>query len=369
MAGIRKRTWESKNGVKKSCYEITYYINGKQCRKSGYKTKLDAQADLGKVTKEITTGIRFKELCNRYINEHCLLRCKESTISLYKSYFENRINDLVFKKAKDIKKRDIDLLVLEWKRKEHSNKSINDVIGFLRSVFNYGISNKWIYENPAKEVKKLPKITREIKYLTQTEMQEFLQVIQTFPIRKYAPLLLALYSGLRISELLALEWSDIDFNNNTITVTKQFYKGRLSTTKTYRSTRKITIPDFVIAKLLELKQNQKVLSKIIFCSDSGGYISQDKLVSIWFKKAMKTIGKPDYNFHCLRHTYATFLLSNSVPIKFVQEQLGHSTAQTTLNVYGHVMPNINLEAMKLFKIIECEQNVSKDNIRTAETQL
>ena len=367
MAGIRKRVWYNSSG-KHTCYEINCVINGQQVRKSGYKTKEAAQKDLNNVTKEISTDIKLYELCNLYINEHCLLRCKESTITLYESYRENRLNDLRYKKTKDINKRDIDLLILEWKRNSHSNKSINDVIGFLRSVFNYGIANKWISNNPAKEVKKLPKESREIKYLTLEEMKAFLNVIQTFPIRRYTPLLLAIYSGMRISELLALEWSDIDFKNNTITVNKQFYKGRLSTTKTYRSTRKISIPKFVIEKLMELKQSQKVLSKLIFCSDSGGYISQDKFVAIWFKKAMQAIGKPDYNFHCLRHTYATFLLSNSVPIKFVQEHLGHSTAQTTLNVYGHVMPNINFAAMNLLKNLEFEHDLNTVDFANAESQ-
>lgn len=65
--------------------------------------------------------------------------------------------------------------------------------------------------------------------------------------------------------------------------------------------------------------------------------------------------------------YATYLLSNSVPIKFVQEQLGHSTAQTTLNVYGHVMPNVNLDAMNLLNKLKCEQNVSKIKTKTAKS--
>lgn len=367
MAGIRKRIWFNKSG-KHTCYEINCVINGQQVRKSGYATKLDAQKDLDKVTKEVSTDIKLYELCEHYINEHCQLRCKGSTITLYKSYKTNRLNNLRYKKAKDINKRDIDLLVLEWKRDNHSNKSINDVIGFLRSVFAYGISNKWICNNPAKEVKKLPKITREIKYLTPDEMQGFINVVKTFPLKRSVPLLLDLYSGMRISELLALEWSDIDFKHNTISVNKQFYKGTLSTTKTHRSTRKITVPQFVIEMLQELKASQKVLSKLVFCSDTGGYISQDKFVAIWFKKAMKAIGKPDYNFHSLRHTYATYLLSNSVPIKFVQEQLGHSTAQTTLNVYGHVMPNVNFEAMNLLNNLQIEHKLSTVDSLTAITQ-
>lgn len=360
MAGIRKREWINKSG-KHFCYEINCVIDGVQVRRSGFKTKIDAQDALNEVTKQITTNVKMNDLTRCYINEHCLLQCKPSTISLYNLYLNNYLTEILFKKAKEVKKRDIDLLVLKWKEYNLSNKTINDIIGFLRSVFNYGIINKWIYYNPAKEVKKLPKITREIKYLTSDEMIEFIEVIKEFPLKYYVPLLLDLYSGMRISELLAIEWTDIDFKNNTISVNKQFYKGELSTTKTYKSTRKITVPDFVFEKLQELKASQKVSSRIVFCGDTGGYISQDKFVAHWFKKAMRAIGKPDYNFHCLRHTYATYLLSNGVPIKFVQEQLGHSTAQTTLNVYNHIMPNVNYEAMNLLKNLQIEHKLNTAN--------
>lgn len=365
MAGIRKKIWNTKKG-KNFCYEITYYIDGKLHRKSGYATKLLAQEDLEKVTKEVSTNIKLKELCSAYIEEHSKLHCKESTKKLYEGYVNNNLTDLAHRKAKDINKRNLDLLVLRYKTDGLSNKSINNIIGFLRSVYKYGIENKWLSENPAKEVKKLPKTTREIKYLTSEQMKEFEEIIQMFPIERYVPLLVDLYSGMRISELLAIEWSDIDTVHNTITVNKQFYKGHLSSTKTYKSTRKVSVPDFIIKKLQELKASQKVSSKIVFCGETGNYINQGKFVAHWFKKAMNAMGL-DYNFHCLRHTYATYLLSNSVPIKFVQEQLGHSTAQTTLNVYGHVMPNVNLDAMNLLNKLKCEQNMSKIKTKIAKS--
>lgn len=366
MAGIRKRVWENKSG-KHTCYEITCVINGQQVRKSGYTSKLAAQEDLTKVTKEFSTDIKLKELCTAYINEHSLLHCKESTKKLYEGYVNNNLIDLRHKKAKEITKRNLDLLILQYKKNGLSNKSINNIIGFLRSVYKYGIENKWLYENPAKSIKKLPKITREIKYLTSEQMKEFEQIIQTFPIDRYVPLLVDLYTGMRISELLAIEWSDIDTNHNTITVNKQYYKGRLSTTKTYKSTRKISVPDFIIQKLFELKASQKVSSKIVFCGDTGNYINQGKFVSHWFKKAMDIMGL-DYNFHCLRHTYATYLLSNGVPLKFVQEQLGHSTPQTTLNVYNHVMPNVNKEAMNLLNNLQIEHKLNTIKNNKAEAQ-
>ena len=307
------------------------------------------------------------ELCNAYINEHSLLHCKESTKKLYEGYINNNLVDLKLKKAKDITKRNLDLLVLEYKKQGLSNKSINNIIGFLRSVYKFGIENKWLTTNPAKMIKKLPKITREIKYLTAEQMKEFEQIIQTFPIDRYVPLLVDLYSGMRISELLALEWTDIDNIHNTITVNKQYYKGNLSTTKTYKSTRKISVPEFVIKKLYELKSSQKISSKIIFCGETGNYINQGKFVAHWFKKAMDMMGL-DYNFHCLRHTYATYLLSNGVPLKFVQEQLGHSTPQTTLNVYNHVMPNVNNEAMNLLNNLQIEHKLNMTDNKKAKTQ-
>lgn len=367
MAGIRKRVWTNKSG-KHTCYEINCVINGQQVRKSGYKTKEAAQNELNKVTKEVSTNIKLKELCQAYINEHSLLHCKESTKKLYEGYVNNNLIDLNPKKAKEITKRNLDLLVLEYKKQGLSNKSINNIIGFLRSVFKYGIENKWISNNPAMSIKKLPKITREIKYLTSEQMRDFESVIQTFPIERYVPLLVDLYTGMRISELLALEWSDIDTVHNTITVNKQYYKGSLSTTKTYKSTRKISVPDFIIEKLFELKASQKVSSKIVFCGDTGHYINQGKFVSHWFKKAIEAIGLDDYNFHCLRHTYATYLLSNGVPLKFVQEQLGHSTPQTTLNVYNHVMPNVNFEAMKLLKNLQIEHKLNTIENLEAKSQ-
>lgn len=365
MAGVRRRTWYNKSG-KHTCYEINCVINGQQVRKSGYETKQEAQDDLNKVTKEISTNIKLYELCNLYINEHCQLRCKDSTIKLYEGYTRNNLSEIRLKKAKEIKKRDIDLLILTWKRDNFSNKGINDRIGFLRSVFKYGISNKWISNNPAKEVDKLPKSSPDIMFFNQDEMQEFESIICKFPFDIYVMLMVDMYGGFRISELIAFDWLDIGFRDDTINVNKQYYKGKLSSPKTYTSTRKVIMPHFIMELLWELKQWQKVSSKIVFCSSTGGYKSADKFIKIWFKKAVKAMGKPDFNFHGLRHTYAAYLLSQGVSLKFVQEQLGHSTPQTTLNIYDHVMKSVNLEAMKLLNNIHIEHKLNMIETSKAE---
>ncbi len=358
MAGIRKRTWESKNGVQKSCYEITYYINGKQCRKSGYKTKLDAQADLQTVTNTVSSDITFYNLVKEYIKSR-QYRCKDSTIELYEKYLRCNLRPLHKLKARDVKSRDIDKIVLQMKQSGITNKTINCILLFMRSVYNYAILNKWVHDNPAKLVNTLPKVAKQKQALSEAEIKEFLSFIDKYPINKKTPLILALYSGIRIGELLAIEWCDIDFINNRLYINKQVSNKIVTTPKTFESTRYVNIPPEVVELLKRLKSESVVLSKIVFCSETGDYIRRDKFIKHWFKKAMRHIGHPDYTFHCLRHTYATYLLSNNIPVKYVQEQLGHTNAQTTLNVYNHVLKSTNQQAINLLENLKCEQNMSK----------
>lgn len=357
MAGIRRREWLTKNGVKKSCYEITYYINGKQYRKSGYKTKLDAQKDLQAVTNTVSSDITFYNLVKEYIKSR-QYRCKDSTIERYDRYLRCNLKPLHNIKARQITHRDIDKVLILLINKGITNKTINCILLFLRSVYNYAILNKWVYDNPAKLVNTLPKVKTDKQSLSEAEIKEFLSFIENYPINKKTPLILALYSGVRIGELLALEWSDIDFKNKTIHITKQVLNKKVTSPKTFNSNRYIHIPDFVIDLLKQLKIESVVLSKIVFCSNTGGYIKRNEFIEHWFKKVMKHLGHPDYTFHSLRHTYATYLLSNNIPVKYVQEQLGHTSAETTLNVYNHVLKSTNQQAINLLKNLQYEQKMS-----------
>lgn len=362
MAGIRKREWLNKNGTKRFCYEITYYINGKQYRKSGYKTKLDAQADLQAVTNTVSSDITFYNLVKEYIKSR-EYRCKDSTIERYERYLKCNLKPLHNIKARQVTKRDIDRVLLLLIQNGMANKTINCVLLFLRSVYNYAQINKWVVDNPAKLVDTLPKVKTDKQSLTESEIKEFLSFIDKYPINKKTPLILALYSGIRIGELLAIEWTDIDFHNKTVHITKQVLNKVVTTPKTYNSNRFVSIPDIVIDLLKRLKSESVILSKIVFCNSAGGYIKRGEFIEHWFKKSMQHIGHPDYTFHCLRHTYATYLLSNNIPVKYVQEQLGHTSAQTTLNVYTHVLKSTNQQAINLLEKLKCEQNVSKAEIK------
>ena len=357
MAGIRKRDWTTKTGQKKSCYEITYYIDGKLYRKSGYTTKQEAQNDIQNVTKTINSSISFKQLCEEYLKEKTF-RCKNSTIIRYKRYINSNLSHLHNKKARDIRKKDIENTINILKQANMANKTINCILIFLSSIFKFGIENKLFSDNPLEKVSKLPLTKGKLQYLNEDEVNTFIRYIKTFPLNKQVPLFVAINTGMRIGELLALEWTDIDFKQKQIAINKQVWNNTITTPKTVTSNRIIDVPDSVLDLLRQLKEENKVLSKIVFRGESNGYMKRNLFVKNWFKKVMKQINHEDYSFHCLRHTYVTLLLSKGVPIKYVQQQVGHSTADTLLKTYTHVLPSSTHQAMNILNNIEYEQNMS-----------
>lgn len=359
MATIAKRRWNT-NGEKRECWEIRYYFHGKQRRKAGFRTRKEAEEAAKNLTNSYSISIKVGELIDRYIeNRLAFKKCKESSAKLYQTYKNVNLQIILNVQAKKLSAYEIGSLIKLWKARKQSEKYMNDVIKFLRSVYNFAIKNKWLSENPASDVDTFSRVKKIVKFLDEEDIAQFMNAIEFYPLKQRTWLYTAINTGMRISELVALEWSDIDFKNNKINIDKQFYRGKLSDPKTLKSTRKIYVPPSAMKLLAKLKQESKVMSKIVFCSSTGGYISKDKFIANYFKKAMVAIDKPEYNFHCLRHTYASRLLSHNVPLKFVQEQLGHSTPVTTMATYSHVMSSVSEQAMDLLEKLECEQNMSK----------
>ena len=353
MAGISKKSWKTKTGVK-SYYEITYYENGKQKKKGGYKTKLDAQIALKDVVTDRSTDITLRNLSTEYLQRHCELNCKHSTITLYESYL-NTIEPLLRLKAKEVTKRDIENLILDLKDKM-VNKSINGIITFIQAILNYGVDNGFLSQNPILKFKKLPQVKPPIHFLNEKQIEVFLQEAETCPQVYKAFFNTAIYTGMRRGELLALEWSDIDFKREKIRVNKQIYRGVTQTTKTSKE-RFVDMPQSLKQVLIEHKK-QGVLSKYVFHTN-GNPLHPWNMEETYFKPLLDrcnlTLDEENQieklRFHDLRHSYATYLLSKNIPIKYVQMQLGHSTARMTLDTYANVLPTIKNDAMDILNTL------------------
>jgi integrase len=202
-------------------------------------------------------------------------------------------------------------------------------------------------------------IKREMQTLNEEQARLLLETAKGH--RFFETLLtLAITTGMREGEMLALRWSDIDMDRGVLFVRRTVKRvgkyGIVETEpKTTRSTRKIMLPDFVIAVLRSHEEKQQALRQkmgdrwrnkgLVICNHFGDVIETANL-TIGFKKLLKVAGLPNVRFHDLRHSAATLLFAMGVHPKIVQELLGHSSVALTMDVYSHALPSMHGEAMR-----------------------
>lgn len=199
---------------------------------------------------------------------------------------------------------------------------------------------------------------REIRCLSLGDQRKLEDYIFTRNEHKLFGILLSLYSGLRIGELLALKWEDIDFTNDILSVTKSChdtysdgkYVKYIDSPKTPSSKRKIPLPKQLVPYLKALKKSN--VSGFLIEGKGGKAISVRSYENT-FKVVMQRLDLPYTGFHCLRHTFATRALECGMDVKTLSEILGHKNAAITLNCYTHSMPEHKSAMMnKLGKMLQ-----------------
>jgi integrase len=175
-----------------------------------------------------------------------------------------------------------------------------------------------------------------------------------------ALLTLALVTGMRCGELLALHWSDIEFANCSLQVKRTVMQFKNlgcveAEPKTAKSRRQIKLPLFVVEILINHKAQQNeqrrnnpdvwIDKDLVFTGAEGNYISLTTLRKT-FNKVLKQAGLPHMRFHDLRHSAATIMLSKGTHPKVVQEILGHSQVNITMDVHSHVLPSMQEDVTK-----------------------
>ena len=232
-----------------------------------------------------------------------------------------------------------------------SPKSVKNIHGILHTALKQAVSSGLLKTNPADNTK-LPSVKRpELKPLMDENVNAFLRAIRG---HRYESLfLVALFTGMRQSELLGLQWRDVDFESQKVTVRRQLQKekGRggvyyfVDETKNGKD-RVVPLAPSVV-KVLRTQQRQQAewqlmagelwenLYGLVFTDEIGQHLSH-KSVYNNFKKVVTKIGCPEVRFHDLRHSCAILELQAGVSVKAVQEQLGHFSSAFTMDVYAAV---------------------------------
>ncbi len=306
----------------------------------------------------------FEKYYGRFEDSYLKTACRQSTIDRYELDFRLHLKPkLGSLPLNEITREKIKELTAELLDKGLARNSIRNVVATLRLVLNQAIEDAMIAANPATKLAKFfkqAKAERKIDFLTEAEVPLFLAQarIRDEAKRKgdpeYHPLFLcAIHTGMRAGELAGLQWSDIDWNGNFIIVRRSVKEGRISPTKTDRI-RRVDLSDDLgeelkayRRRLLEaaMKDGRNELPEWVFASGEGTPLDMHNISKREFPKCLAKAGLRRIRFHDMRHTFASLLIQNGESLAYVKEQLGHASIKMTVDVYGHLVPGANRQAV------------------------
>lgn len=342
-------------------------VSGTQKRitKGGFRTKKDAEHAHNKIKYEVQNGtylepskILYRDFFNGWL-ESKKDNLSRATIINYQSYLKNHIDPFIGKvHLSKISPLLIQKFINELRDKGLSSGTIRRIFNVINTSLKYAEKMQMISKNPALVVER-PKVKhKEMNVWDVLEVKQFLKIAKNS--RYYIVFHLAIATGMRQGEILGLRWKDVDLEKGIIYVEqtlshdgKEFKAGA----KTESGIRSINIDPYTV-KVLKSHKKMIIEEKIklgdnyqdndlVVCTSNGTILNPRNLTRIW-KNLITKSGLTKIRFHDLRHTHASLMLKQGEHIKVVSERLGHSKTQTTLNVYSHVMPNMQEESAKRF---------------------
>lgn len=345
----------------------------KQKTKNGFKTKKEAQNAAAAIITEIEKGIYFDDKHVTLLDIWEKLQpirkaeLKKTSFEKQKRLMKLYVLPLFgYKKLKDIKPFMIQSYYTELKEKGLSNGTISNIHRCFRVIFKHAVEWEIVHDDVMTKVKKPREEQMEMKTWNVQECNRFLEYLKRIDNKKYYIFfLLAIYTGMRRGELLALTWKDIDFINKRIFITKALTKTdeglAVDSPKTKSSYRSISISNFVIEQLEIYHKYQKMIffrfgmkigeESFVFCGKTPlsplHLDAPHQFMKIHYNRA----GVPRIRIHDLRHTHATLMLEAGEHPKIVQDRLGHSSVQMTLDKYSHVTQNMQQNAADNFENI------------------
>ena len=287
-----------------------------------------------------------------YINRQ---RLKTSTAQRYEGLWANHIEQALGSRTV-ISCTTISLheYAMDLRSKGLSAGSANSILTFLHSCFKYGHRQ---YRLPMPDFIYFPQEKKEMRVLSRDEQQCLVTfLLEDMDIYKFG-VLLALYTGLRVGELCALQWNDIKDEILTVRKTMQRLKGRrngktelhIDAPKTRSSLRSIPIPSVIIPYLRVFEVNRAPDEFVL--GSPGRPVAEPRVIQYKFDGYMKELRIEGATPHTLRHTFATRCVECGMDAKTLSCILGHSSVTTTLNRYVHIsdgQKKVSLEKLELF---------------------
>lgn len=359
--------YQRKDGRWCAAVTIGYDQNGKQKKKYIYdKDREKLRAKLLALQNDIIINdgyvrddvITLEQWCRRYMNDFIKNTVRITTFDSYDTICRNHIYnaDIAHMKLKDIKPYHLQPYLNG--KSYLSKSSIKKIYLLLNMFFDGAVKNDLIIKNPlvAINIPRSTKETKEIEILTLDQQKSYIQSTASTSYRGL--LLTALFTGMRLGEILALTWDNVDLKNMKIKIDSSLKETRIyengksewktikQPPKTKSGKRTVPISKILHKILLDHKNTQSELAlkfgrnefnkdNYVFCSDLGTPLNARNAQRAHYQTCMRA-EIPRVGFHALRHTFATRMIENGVDVKTVQGWIGHSSIQMTYNIYVHV---------------------------------
>ena len=354
------------------------------------ETKIQCEKS-GSTIKETISIDNFENLAEVWFSNFKTWVSSQNTINRVRGYLDTYIiPQFGDYKPDQIEPADVQLWVNKLARrakksvdsgvkraKKGSAKDFGAMAHKVSDIFDFGITNCGLANNPAKAIKIPPKPKankQRVMVLHDDDLKQWLSYLETLPNtranRRFKVICNALLaSALRINELLALEITDLDFETNEIIVNKTLMwksanrklgiKGQMickQTPKTDAGNRKVAVPSSIIEELKNFheemenyfKKHDLPSSTLIFPTIYGNYMC-DRNERATLKKRLSALGLPDYGFHLFRHTHASMMLNSGTNWKELQHRMGHKSITTTMDTYAELAPKKKFEAVEIFQ--------------------
>ena len=315
------------------------------------KMVMEAYTDFSrkcKYSQGLDENMRFKELVEIYLREYAKNELKEVTSYNYRRDLEIHMLPIFGnKKIKDITTPALTAFFTGMDKSSETTRKLKTV---MSSVFTYGVNQGYIKTNPCYGAlyKKDPSKAKKVKFLDKGQCQKLMAATSEYSTFNTIIQFL-LFTGLRIGECLALRWSDISFDNNTISInhTLSFADDKwfLSVPKTQTSFRTIKLSTYSKELLLRHKREQDKLKEtvgdawvhpdIVFTSAIGNYYCRS-FTNKQLKKILVDNDLPALSVHALRHSNASLMINNGFDVKAISEHLGHCNTAITSDIYTHI---------------------------------
>jgi integrase len=337
--GNRWYAYVSINGIKKS-------VKG-----SGSDTKKEAEKKLNQAVAEIDNGtyweikkVRFKDFAKEWVETYAKMKTKPSTLQSCQDIINKRLVPLFG----DYFLHQVSATMMQGFVTERianvKGKTVRNEVVVLKLIYKRAFKNRYIRVNPAEYID-LPKIERtEMEIWSPEEVRLFLAHV-TAKHRVF--FLTAILTGMRRGELLALQKDDIDWKNKQIHVRRSVWRGQFIAPKTSYSVRRIDVSPYLLSEL-----RRHVLASpsndlgLVFANEHGGILDPDTLVKRHFFSAIERAKIKRIRFHDLRHTNASLRIAEGQNPKYIQDQMGHASIQTTFDRYGHLLKKANPDQAK-----------------------